>query len=238
MRSMPMSFSDDVRAAGEGLGRWEAPARRLALGIEALGLEVDPQRQSQLLKYLALLAQWSHAYNLTAITEPMAMVDRHLLDSLSVAPWLPKGLIVDVGTGAGLPGLVLAIAGFGDEFVLIDGNGKKVRFLRHVCRSLGLSQVTAYHGRMEEVVLDVVPSAIVARAVAPLGRLVAWTQHWLDQGAVLLAMKAELQESELAEVTGPYNVSVQPLKSLDPSLKRTVALVGLAESIQALEQRT
>ena len=233
-----MSMSDDARDAVAKAGRWQRPSARLAEGVTALGLKIDAQRQSQLLHYLALLAQWSQTYNLTAVTEPMTMVERHVLDSLTIAPWVPSGCVVDAGTGAGLPGLVLAISGFGEQWVLLDGNGKKIRFVRHVCRQLGLKHVTAVQERLEQWSGESPPNAVVARALAPLGQLVAWTDRWLDQGTVLMAMKADLQDSELAEVGPPYNVSVQALPVQAAGPKRTLALVGQPGVVDALAVET
>ncbi len=218
-------------------GEWAEARARLADGIQTMGLAVDEARQEQMMAYLALLARWNRAYNLTAITEPLAMVDRHLLDSLSLSPWIPKGLVVDAGTGAGLPGMVLAIAGVGEQYILVDSNGKKIRFIRQACRSLGLNQVTPVQGRVESLTLEKTPQVVVARALAPLGRLVEWTRHWLDQGAVLLAMKADLQETEVDQVDASYNVSIQTLKSADPTLTRRLVLVGHAEAIERLENK-
>lgn len=229
----PSSGLDQAALSGEGM--WARPAHRLAQGIEMLGLDVSTTAQHRMLAYLALLARWNQAFNLTAITEPMAMVDRHLLDSLSIAPWVPPGLAVDAGTGAGLPGVVLAIAGYGDPWVLVDGNGKKIRFIRQACRSLALHQVTPVQGRIEALDLPEPPKVIVARALASLGQLVAWTRPWLDQGTVLLAMKADLQESEINEVPSSYNVSIQVVKTAERGVKRQLALIGLVDSVEGLE---
>ncbi len=233
-----MRPSDDVDDALNRQGRWQAPGQRLDAGLSALGWALSPERRSQLLVYLALLAQWSRAYNLTAVTEPTAMVERHVLDSLAIAPWVPNGHVVDAGTGAGLPGAVLAIAGQGERWSLLDGNGKKVRFVRHVCRQLSLNHVEAVQARVEHWACPRRPEAVVARALAPLGQLVEWTSRWLDQGTVLLAMKADLQDSELGEVRPPYNVSVQALSTPAGGVKRTLAMVGRAEAIETLDQTT
>ena len=235
MQRPAMHLSEDVCAARDHAGRWQQPSARLADGLLRLGLAVDVDRQSQMLQYLALLSQWNQAYNLTAVTEPMAMVERHLLDSLAIAPWVPNGLVVDAGTGAGLPGLALMMAGCGDRWVLIDGNGKKVRFVRHVCRQLGLDRVSAVQQRLEHWASERRPDAVVARALAPLGQLVEWTSRWLDQGTVLLAMKADLQDSELAEVRPPYNVSVQALPSQAAGPKRTLAVIGRAGAVETVD---
>jgi 16S rRNA (guanine527-N7)-methyltransferase len=216
-----------------GHGIWSAPAKRLAAGLEQMGLSVDQATQGRLLAYLALLARWSKTYNLTAVTEPMAMVDRHLLDSLSICravlEFAPRGWVVDAGTGAGLPGLVLALVGVGEHWALVDSNGKKIRFVRQVCRAFGLDSVQPIQGRVESLILDEVPRVVVARALAPLERLVDWTAHWLAEGTVLLAMKADLQESEILAVSPSYNVSVRALDSTEPGVQRCLAVVRLDE---------
>ena len=227
---------DSQALAGEGV--WAAPAAHLSKGIEALGLSISAEAQANMLAYLALLAKWSKTYNLTAVTDPMAMVDRHLIDSLSMMPWVPRGFIVDAGTGAGLPGLVLALAGAGERWALVDSNGKKIRFLRQVCRSLALTSVEPIQGRLETVSFDACPEAIVARALAPLERLVEWANPWLDQGTVLMAMKADLQESEILGVSPSYNVSIKRLNTTDPTVTRCLALVGHAEAVKRLDNES
>lgn len=229
-------FRDLDPQALAGTGRWAQSAELLRSGLSDLNLTVSDKAQGQMLAYLALLVKWNKAYNLTAVTEPEAMVNRHLLDSLSIWPYIPYGLAVDAGTGAGLPGLVLAIAGRGEHWVLVDGNGKKIRFIRHACRALGLTHVAPVHGRIETLALAQSPRVIVARALASLGQLVAWTERWLNEGAVLLAMKAELKESEIQEVPSSYNVSIRTLITADPTVTRQLALVGSAAAIESLDR--
>lgn len=179
---------------------------RLDEGLAGLGLTLDDARKDRLLDYLALLSRWNRAYNLTAVDEPAAMVDRHLVDSLSILPWIDGEEIVDAGTGAGLPGVPLAIACPERRFVLVDSNGKKVRFLRQVRRELGLDNIEPVHARLEEFVPERAPDQVVARALAPLPRLVEQLGHLLAGGATLLAMKGRLEDDECAAVADAYNV--------------------------------
>jgi 16S rRNA (guanine527-N7)-methyltransferase len=179
---------------------------RLDEGLAGLGLTLDEARKDRLLDYLALLSRWNRAYNLTAVDEPNAMVDRHLVDSLSILPWIEGDEIVDAGTGAGLPGVVLAIACPDKHFVLVDSNGKKVRFLRQVRRELGLDNIEPVHARLEEFVPERAPDQVVARALAPLPRLVEQLGRLLAGGATLLAMKGRLEDDECAAVADAYNV--------------------------------
>ena len=164
-----------------------------------------------MLAFLALLRRWNRAYNLTAVTEPGEMVARHLLDSLSILPALRGRLFMDAGSGAGLPGVPLAIARPDCRFILLDSNGKKVRFLRQVRRELNLDNIEPVQGRLEVYRPDAKPDAIITRALAPLDRLVEWSAFWLAQGVPLKAMKSDRVESEIADVPEPYNVRLEEL---------------------------
>lgn len=201
---------------------------RLAAGLERLGCSLPPGAVDRLLTFTGELARWNRAYNLTAIADPEEMVDRHLLDSLAVRPWLSAERILDAGTGAGLPGVPLAIACPEKHFILVDSGGKKIRFLKHLCRALGLDNVEPVQGRVETLVMDPPPGDIVARALAPLPRLVDWTARWLDGGARLLAMKADLDPDERAGVPDAYNVRVETLNPPDPAVARCLVIVEKA----------
>src|SRR5690606_31787215 len=113
-------------------------ASLLAEGISALGLSLSPAQHEKLLAYVALLQRWNAAYNLTAVRTPEEMIVRHLLDSLAVAPWVEPTALLDVGTGAGLPGIPLAIAHPGLQVTMLDSNGKKTRFVKQAILELGL----------------------------------------------------------------------------------------------------
>jgi len=197
----------------------------LARGLAALELDLSTSQRRALLDYLALLSRWNRAYNLTAVTRLEEMVARHLLDSLSILPWLGGQRILDSGTGAGLPGVPLAIACPDREFVLVDSNGKKIRFLREVRRALKLENIDPIKARLEEVAVEPDPATITARALAPLGRLVGWHAPWLARGARLLAMKAVLAEKELAEVAPAYNVEIINLEVPGLSARRCLAII-------------
>ncbi len=179
---------------------------QLDRGLAELGQDLDAAQGDRLIAYLDLLARWNRVYNLTAVDDPLAMVDRHLLDSLSILPWLAGSEIIDAGSGAGLPGVVLAIAAPQRHFVLIDSNGKKVRFLREVRRALGLDNIEPIHTRLEDFIPERAPDQIVARALAPLPRLVEQLGHLLADGAELLAMKGRMEQDECAALADAYNV--------------------------------
>ena len=133
-------------------------------------------------------------------------VSRHLLDSLSILPWLRGERLLDVGTGAGLPGIPLAIVEPGRRWALLDSNGKKTRFLRHVVRTLGLGNVSVVEGRAEAHRPGQAPDCITARALATLPDLVALVAHLCPPGGRILAMKGRLNEAELAAVPEPFQL--------------------------------
>lgn len=195
----------------------------LQSGLQALGLDLSAGQQSQLVDYIELLARWNRAFNLTAITDPVEMVHRHLIDSLAILPWIDGSLVVDAGTGAGLPGVPLAIARPDTEFVLVDSNGKKIRFLRQVRRELGLTNIEPVQMRLEDWHPDRLPAQVVARALAPLPRLVEQTGFLLSGGAVLLAMKGRLAKEECEPLAGAYNI--QPVELNVPGAETVRKLV-------------
>lgn len=198
---------------------------RLDAGLAELGLALDEHCRDRLLDYLALLSRWNRAYNLTAHARPPAMVDRHLLDSLSILPWVDGGEIVDAGTGAGLPGVPLAIACPERHFMLVDSNGKKVRFLRQVRRELGLENIEPIQSRLEAFTPERAPDQVVTRALAPLSRQVRQLGHLLADGAVLLAMKGRLEEDERAAVADAYNVEMIKLNVPGADGARSLAIL-------------
>lgn len=176
-----------------------------------MNASLDGGQVTRLLDYLQLMSHWNRAFNLTAVTEPMAMVERHLLDSLSIAPWLEADRIVDAGTGAGLPGIPLALCCPERQFQLIDSNGKKIRFVRNAIRTLSLSNVEAVQSRLEALPVADCRVDITCRALAPLHQLVAWVAPQLAAGSRLLAMKAELSDTERNGVPDDYNVRIESI---------------------------
>ncbi|HET6564200.1 MAG TPA: 16S rRNA (guanine(527)-N(7))-methyltransferase RsmG, partial [Xanthomonadales bacterium] len=166
------------------------PATALAAGSETLlGRPLSPHEQSQLLAYLELLQRWNAAYNLTAIRDPLEMVTRHLLDSLSVLPFIGDGPVLDAGTGAGLPGIPLAIMKPGQEFTLLDSIGKKVRFLRQARRELNLANIHPLQARLETHLPPQPPSVIISRAFSSLADFAKGCREFMSPATRLLAMK-------------------------------------------------
>lgn len=178
---------------------------QLAQGWGALGLELSGEQQQRLLDYLDLLARWNKTYNLTALRDPAQMVTKHVLDSLAVAPRLAGERIIDVGTGAGLPGVPLAVLFPERDFHLLDSNGKKTRFLFQVKTALGLANMTVHHARAES--FSAPPfDAVLTRAFASLAEMVEHCRHLLAPGGRLLAMKGVYPADELAQVAGTCTV--------------------------------
>ena len=178
--------------------------RLLTDGIATLGLRLDDGAIERLLAYQALLERWNGAYNLTAVRDPAQMVVRHLLDSLAVLPYVRGESLADLGTGAGLPGIPLAIAAPQRQVLLVDSNGKKVRFLREAIRTLQLSNVSAVQSRVEAVrgTFD----CITARAFASLGDMLNLGGHLLAADGIWLAMKGRPSDDELAGVPPAFRV--------------------------------
>ncbi|HKT30820.1 16S rRNA (guanine(527)-N(7))-methyltransferase RsmG [Dyella sp.] len=183
---------------------------QLEQGIAALGLTLPTEAVPRLLDYLALLQRWNATYNLTAIREPIEMVTRHLLDSLAILPYVQGDTLADLGTGPGLPGIPLAIAAPGRQVLLVDSNGKKVRFLREAIRSLKLEGVRAVQSRVEEVEGHF--DCITARAFASLADMLGWGGHLLAPGGTWLAMKGKTPDDEFAGV--PPTFAVQAIHAL------------------------
>ena len=177
-------------------------AARLADGVAALGLDVDARARAALLDYLGLLEKWNKTYNLTAIHEPERMLTHHLLDSLIIAPQVGAGPLLDVGSGAGLPGIPLAIARPGLKVTLLDASQKKCGFMRQAAIDLKLTNVTVVHARVEDFrPADGFPR-VVSRAFSDLSEFARLTRHLLAAGGEWLAMKGLYPNEEIAQLKG------------------------------------
>jgi len=176
-------------------------------GLRELNITTSQEQQQALLNYLALLERWNKAYNLTAIRDPKAMLIQHVLDSASILPYLPEGKILDVGTGPGLPGLILAILSPQQAFTLLDSNGKKIRFLNQVAYQLGISNVTMVHSRVETYQVDEGFAGILSRAYAALAGFAIQCAHLVAPSGRLLAMKGAYPEQELQQLPPDYHLA-------------------------------
>ncbi len=173
----------------------------LKAGAAALGLDLTPAQVQGLLDYQALLLLWNRAYNLTAIREPHAVLVRHVLDCLAIVPHLPPGRLLDIGTGAGLPGLVVALVQPERPCVLLDTNGKKVRFLRQAVSELKLGQVTPVQARVEDTAVQRQLGrfgVVISRAFADPMQFVAAARPYVDTGGVIAAMTAQQAQAGAA----------------------------------------
>ncbi len=196
-------------------------------------LSIDDQCAAPLYEYLQLLQKWNKPFNLTAIKKAEEMIPKHLMDSLSVLEHLNgTRRVCDVGTGAGLPGIPLAVCCPETEFVLLDSNGKKTRFLHQARRHLNLNNVTIVEGRVEDYQPEVGFDAVLSRAFADLTRMCEVTQHLLKKKGVWLAMKSQTLETEKATLDARI-VLVEQRALQVPGLNevRQLAVLKFAEAI-------
>jgi 16S rRNA (guanine527-N7)-methyltransferase len=178
---------------------------KLASGAAALGLALPAAVAERLIDYVELLSRWNAAYNLTAVRDPAEMVTRHLLDSLAIARLVRGATLADLGTGAGLPGIPLALLEADRQVTLVDSNGKKIRFLREAVRALGLKNVRIEQSRVEN--LRGQYDCVVARAFAALADLLTWGGHLLAPDGVFVAMKGALDKDEMRGLPEGFAIS-------------------------------
>jgi 16S rRNA (guanine527-N7)-methyltransferase len=201
----------------------------LEQGLVALGVQPQAGATDQWLEYLALLRKWAGSYNLVAAGDLAELVPRHLLDSLTLDAFLPAGAVLDVGSGAGFPGLALAIARPAQHFCLLDSNGKKVRFLRHVVRELGLENVQVEHQRVERFSAAPEFSTITCRAYSSLLNFVTAVRPLAGPDTCLLAMKGRLLEQELDAMPAWASVvAVHPTAVPGLSAQRHIVQLSLS----------
>jgi len=178
----------------------EACRNILESGLSALNLPHTPEQTEQLLAFIKLIAKWNKAYNLTAVRNNEDMARLHILDSLAILPHIEGKRVIDIGTGAGLPGIPLAIFMPEVEFVLLDSNAKKTRFVQQVILELKLKNVSVLHSRVEDYQPELGFDTVTMRAFASLPDIMKLTTHLLSADGVLLAMKGQIPEAELAEI--------------------------------------
>lgn len=198
---------------------------KLQQHLQALNLELKPEQIERLLAFVALLAKWNQAYNLTAIRGPEQMLMLHIADALAVLKHLPVGDYIDVGSGPGIPAIPLAIANPELRFTTLDSAGKKIRFQVQACHELGLANVEPVHGRDADYTARTF-DGVISRAFASLKDMLMGCGHLVHAGGAFYAMKGQYPETEIADLPPGYWVDeVIPLSLPDPSLERHLLII-------------
>jgi 16S rRNA (guanine527-N7)-methyltransferase len=169
-------------------------------------INIPSPAQNKIVDFLLLLIKWNQTYNLTSIRYPEKMITHHILDSLSIAKLLQGDEILDVGTGGGFPGIPLALTEPSRNFVLIDSNGKKIRFLLYVIQQLQISNVLLVQERVERFKSSRQFTTIISRAFSSIKDFIEQTQHLCDKNCKFLAMKGEYPLAELADLPNGFSV--------------------------------
>ncbi len=198
---------------------------RIRSGVERLGISVEDARPELQCQLLRLLEKWSKTYNLTAIRDPQAMVGLHILDSLSISADLVGERIIDVATGAGFPGLPLAIMQPERQFTLLDSSAKKLRFVQQAAQELGLANVTACHARVPDYAPEVGFDTVTARAFAKIDQIVADCGHLVAKGGRIVAMKGRDPAEELIETNTDWGHRIRKLTVPGVDQERHVVII-------------
>ena len=204
---------------------------QLSEGIRQLPFPVSAEQCEKLLDYLELLSKWNKVYNLTAVRDPSQMVTQHLLDSLAVVPAFENiKSVLDVGSGGGLPGIVLAIVRPDMKVSLIDTIQKKTAFLTQVTAELGLANVTVHSGRVEAFQVEEKFAAITSRAFASLADFVTLSAHLLAPGGRFIALKGVIPQDEMAQLPAGWQVTeVRQLAVPDMQAERHLIFMNRSE---------
>jgi len=208
----------------------EACRKILVSGIASLNLNVTDENIEQLLNFIKLIEKWNKAYNLTAIRDREEMARLHILDSLAIAPHIEGKRVIDIGTGAGLPGIPLAICLPEIDFTLLDSNAKKTRFVQQVVLELKLKNVEVLHSRVENYHPEKTYDAVLTRAFAGLSDIVKLTAHLLAKEGVLLAMKGQNPDAELAGIAAKKSVVSVSVPGTD--IERCLVRIQLPEQAE------
>ena len=177
----------------------------LEKGIQQLGLKVEKNELVLLLDFIQLIEKWNKTYNLTSVRNKEGMARLHVLDSLAIIPHLHGKRIADIGTGAGLPGIPLAIFLPDKEFTLVDSNSKKTRFVQQAVLELKLKNVKVVHQRVENLTDDLF-SSVIMRAFSSIQDIMSLSKHLIAPQGILLAMKGRVPNEELNDITEPYTI--------------------------------
>lgn len=202
---------------------------RLQQLVAKSGLSLSKQQLQQCVSYVELLDKWNSAYNLTSVRDPKEMLIKHVMDSLVVAPYLSGNTFIDVGTGPGLPGVLLAIYYPEKHFTLLDSLGKRIRFLNQVKMQLGLTNITPLQSRVEEHLPEHGYDGVISRAFASLTDMLTWCKHLPALNGQFFAMKGAAVQEEIAAL--PDFVKVMAIYNLQvPELDAQRNLVVLAKN--------
>ena len=216
----------------------QAIESRLGAALERAELRVAASHRRSLARYVALLAQWNRAYNLTAIRDPLAMVDRHVVDSLTAVDFLAGTRLLDAGTGAGLPGLVLAVVRPDVRCTLLDPVRKKTRFCAHAAMTLGLDNVEVVSERLDAHRPPHLYSTVISRAAFSVAGLVAGARPLLDTPGRIIAMKGLRPEAELAALDREgLEIRVEPVGIGAGSPAATLVVVDRARRVDSVAAR-
>ena len=187
----------------------------LLRGLAELKLNLDAAQIEKLLAFIKLIEKWNKAYNLTAVRDVQEMVSMHLLDSLAILPYIQGPSIADIGTGAGLPGIPLAICCPDYRFTLVDSNSKKTRFVQQAVLELQLKNVQVVHSRVESLKPQSLFATVISRAFASMADILRLTSHLQAEDGVLLAMKGQVPGEELAVLNQHYQVIAVKVPDVD-----------------------
>jgi 16S rRNA (guanine527-N7)-methyltransferase len=214
---------------GSPLETGRAFARAITAGLPELGLRIEARQIEWLADYLRLLVKWNHVYNLSGIRDPSAMVALHVFDSLSVTSYLHGSRVLDVGSGAGLPGIPLAIARPEAQFILLDSNSKKTRFLQQAVIALRLGNVLVEHSRIENYRPQVGFDTVISRAFANLADFIERAAHACGPAGRMLAMKATLSDAEQLSIRR-WRARVRVFDLKVPGIERERRLVEISRT--------
>lgn len=203
---------------------------RLNAGAKGLGVTLTDAQLDRLLAYHALLVKWNRAYNLTSVRDAGDMIDRHLVDSLSILPALNEEALLDVGTGPGLPGMIIALLRPELPVFLLDSNGKKTRFLNQVKMSLKVDNATVVHHRLESWQPQRQFAQITSRAFATLSDMVTFSRHLLADRGRFIAMKGLYPQEELEQLPSDIEIiSVSELRVPGTTGARHLVELGFSQ---------
>ncbi|GGP57137.1 16S rRNA (guanine(527)-N(7))-methyltransferase RsmG [Shewanella saliphila] len=163
-------------------------------------------QQKQLIGFVEMLAKWNKAYNLTSVRDPEQMLIRHIMDSLTVSPYLEGHRFIDVGTGPGLPGIPLAIMNPDKEFVLLDSLGKRIRFQKQVQFELKINNITSVESRVEAYQPEDKFDGVLSRAFASIQDMLSWCHHLPKENGIYYALKGQLSEQELQQMPAGFSL--------------------------------